>query len=468
MRHLEVPLFFEYDEGPGLEEDWVSFPLLLSGKKTNEARDEERWYGLFPLFKAVREGREKELHILGMQVYSEQIDHRGFVDMDSFMGPVWYGHSVDEGSYLTVLPFGGTLKGLLGKDYALTVLPPVFMYFEDENAIGPWRSYNILWPIVNWIEGSGRSGFRIWPFYSHYEREDLEGRLAYDRTWILWPFWTSQRNNLNSPAEQRLWFLFPFAGHSWGPKTERWTFLWPFFRYVSNTDHGQGLPYWELRAPFPFFIYGEGKDRWRLDLWPLLGVKEREFALTTGGYERYHRHFAAWPIWRYEHHETDQYDDEKWWVAPLVWKYGRVDKRSGEETFTFKLWPLFRYRELPGGRTQVNFISPLWFNDPVEGAFEEIYGALTSVYESEERPGYDRLRLLWGLYCDEDTPDWDTFAVHPLFWDDERTDGTERDVGVLFGLFRYIRRGDDRALRFFWLPEFPSWTADRDEEEGAP
>ena len=49
-------------------------------------------------------------------------------------------------------------------------------------------SCNILFPFVNWVEGGGREGFRIFPFYGHYRRTDLLGREVYDRHWVMWPF----------------------------------------------------------------------------------------------------------------------------------------------------------------------------------------------------------------------------------------------------------------------------------------
>jgi hypothetical protein len=465
--HLEVPLFFEYDPEP--EETWTTFPFILSGKKQVHTADEERYYGLWPLFKYVREGREREFKILGASVYQQRYDHRGFEDLDMILGPVLYGNSADEGRYLSILPFGGTTKGILGKDFGIFATP-LFMYFEDETSVGTMKSWHAPFPFVNVVRGGGRQGGRFWPFYAHYERYDDEGHKAYDRQWIMFPFFTWQKNNLNSgdhpgAREQWMWFAFPFAGRAGGPNTSQWTVMWPFFRYFEDRRHTDTTPYWEIRAPFPLFIYGEGKNRERLDLWPFFGYKERRVPLNSGGYMNYYRNFAAWPVWRYEVQSTDRYEDTKWFALPLLWSYHRENKQTGESTRTFKLWPLFRYKQHGGGRTTVNVLSPLWFNDP-EGAFEQIYNPLTAIYDHTKTDKEERLKLLWGLYMSHETAEDDDMIIHPfLFWDWEKKDGSKRDVAFLFGLFRYVRRGDYKALRFFWLPEFPSWGGEDPEAE---
>lgn len=462
-RYLEIPFFFEYDPEPETGEVRTTIPLLLSGHFENKKRDEERTYFLFPFFSAIREGKERTYRILTAPVYQKRIDHRGFEDIDVVAGPVLWGTSADEGSYLAVLPFGGTIKGLLGKDYGVFVTP-LFWYLEERTTVGMFKSYHMPFPFVNWVSGGGRSGFRIWPFYGHYERYDREGRQAYDRTWILWPFWQTLRNNMNTQSgEQWMWFFFPFVGRGGGPNHSQWTVLWPLFHYIERTRHSTTDPYWEIKAPFPFFIYGKGKYRSRFDLWPFYGQKKRYVPMLSGtAWDRFERRFVGGPLFRWEHHETKTFDDTKWWLLPIVWSFSRRNKETGAVSRTFRIWPLLRYRRFADGRTTLNLIAPLWFDDTdPEGVFEQIYNPLTRIYEhADEKGGGERLRLLWGLYHSFESPERDDLAIHPLFWDDETKDGGEHDLGLLFGLFQYHRRGKKKALRFFWLPEWPTWETD--------
>jgi hypothetical protein len=463
---LHVPLFFEYDTVTDTE--WTTVPVLLSGKKQDRKTGHERYYGLWPFLSWSKNGLEREFRFLGAPVYQKRVDHAGFFDTDMILGPVFYGSSRDEGTYLTILPFGGTLKGKIAKDHITWILPPLYIYAHDETAGGVKKSHNILFPFVNWVSGGGHSGFRVMPFFSRYRRHDREGQLAWEMGSVLWPFFTYRDNNLNLPGkEQHLWFLWPFYGQLTGPKFSGWYGMWPFFRYWENRGTGGGGPYWEIRAPFPFFTYGRGRTQERTDIWPLWGHRHRRQSLSFAeGYDEWERYFAAWPIWRWERHETNEYRDDKWFLLPLVWSYAFDPKpgHTAQKTRTFKLWPLFRYRLHADGRKTFNLISPLWFNDPHEGAFEAIYNPLTRVYEQQDRGDRKWLLLLWGLYQRHEDAANEWAIVHPwLYWDHEAKDGGERDVAFLFGLFRYVRRGNKKALRFFWLPEWPSWGGDGEE-----
>lgn len=481
------PLLYEQEAEPDLITH--VFPMFLSGWEDRPSTDETRTYGLWPLYKIKREGRELQIGALGAYFYRRRVDHRGFEKLDVLIPPVFYGHSVDQGSYLTIFPFGGTMKGLLGKSYALGVLFPLYLYTEDNRGVGPARraeheggepapnedvfvSQHVLFPFVNWVHGHGRSGFRVFPFYAHYERHDLEGREAYERTWILWPLWTHQKNNLNTSrgeaGAQEMWFLVPFFGYSHGPKTTRWTVLWPFAKYYENRGTLAGGPYWEFKS-WPFFTIAHGRDRDQLDIWPLWGHKERlaAIAIHGGQYDHFERTFLLWPFLRWEHHETNALDYHKWWLLPFLWHYHTDDKEKKQEKDEFKIWPLFRRKSWPDGRVTINIFSPLWFNDP-EGAFEMIYNPLFRIYESGRLPDGDERHLYaWGLVQHYENERRTETWVHPfLYWNEARKDQSARDDNFLFGLFQIHRRGRERALRFFWLPEWPSWTAD-DDDSGA-
>jgi hypothetical protein len=448
---VEIPFFLEHEPDQDRVDDTV--PILFSGWETDAQRDEVKVWALWPVWRYAREGREVQSWLFGVPVYRNRIDHRGFDDLDLIAGPVFYGHSPDEGSYLTVFPFGGTMRGLLGKSYAMAVLFPVFLYMEDD-CDRDFKSYHVLFPFVNWWEGGGRSGGRVWPFYAHYERRDVGGRLAYRRTWILWPFWQTLENNLNSVGgEQKMWFLFPFYGRGDGPQTHQWTVMWPFFKYYENRGSAFGGPLWEVRAPFPFVHIVRGRDRTLTDIWPLFGVKERGIDYFTGpGHEYYKRHFVLWPIWHDETHVNGDTRESRWWALPLLWSFHTENEVDRTEKDEFKVWPLFRYKRWADGRVAVNVISPLWFQDP-EGAFERIYGPLTRVWHEWRDPdeGSRRMELLWGLFGRRE-------YVSP-----EKED--VKNTSFLFGLFQVESRDEKTSLRFFYLPQWPTWG---EEKKGPP
>lgn len=408
--------------------------------------------------------RTRKLPLTAYSV-SEQKGEDDFDEDTGFLPFFAYGSDEEEGGYLTVAPFGGTMKGLLGKDDLLWIgFPlPFYLYARD----GEFESRHVLFPFVNWVNGDGRSGFRVFPLYGHYERRDDDGRLAYDRTWLLWPFITWQTNGANlmktgpngeEVAEDptKVFAVLPLFGVVTGPQVFELDFLYPFFRYSSFTqDKG-----WELRAPFPFLIFsGDEAGRSRYDLWPFFGVRKRP---------GYVRHFALWPIERYENRDDDWVKDVLFEFLPFFQYHDHLDRKSGATYNRVQLWPFFHYRQEADGSTDFQSLSMLLFRN--EDA-EELLNPFFTLYRHREIPrlGSSETNMLLGLAS------WRTVrpgeasgpapgTVNPYLegsagegnWFPEDYDR----VSLLFGMFQYRRKGREKGLRFFYLPEWPVWEAD--------
>ncbi len=375
--------------------------------------------------------------------------------MPLFMGGDWG----LKGGYFVLAPFGGTTKGFLGKDEMTWVgFPYPFYLYARERDI---ESRHVLWPIVNWVEGGGRSGFRIWPFYAHYRRTDLLGREAYDRHWVMWPLVSWARNSGQqgsydessgefraTPTEEL--FIFPFFGRIVGPDDKNYTVLWPFFRYeeVPSTN------FWELRAPFPIFTMHHGSDpalarqgknaeRVRFDIWPLGGYRARP---------GYVRHFFVWPIERYENRDDEWVRDTKFFLVPFVQWHHHHEKASGQNYQRTRIWPFFIYRRGVLNDVEFHTIAPLLWDDP--NGFERIIYPFLRLYEYKRSSwGAVHHRFLFGLASWRNEP-----PVEGV------TDGYSR-LSVLFGLFQYRSGGTTReessrsGFRLFYLPEI-SWGGD--------
>ncbi|MBI3722578.1 hypothetical protein HY251_01280 [bacterium] len=400
----------------------------------------------------------------------EERTKRDFGILPLFMGGDW----PERGGYLAVAPFGGITYGFLGKDemhwYGFPY--PIYLY-SREHVQASRRSHekdeyiesrHVLWPFVNWIEGAGRSGFRVWPFYAHYRREDKFGEEAYDRHWIMWPIVSWERNAglsydeatdtyVKGPTEELM--VFPFFGKIDGPDRYDRTVLWPFFRYyeVPSTD------FWELRAPFPVFTIHHGSDpallkkgeyaeRWRFDVWPIFGYRSRP---------GYARHFVVWPIERYETRDDAYALDTKIYFLPLVMWHHHTEKVQGSDQLgpdyqRTRIFPFFLYRRSARGDVQLHALAPILWDDP--DGFERIYFPFFRLYEyrktireeKPERAGYSH-RFLLGLASYRSEPE--EVGV---------TKGYSR-LSLLFGLFQFRSGGttpeesERSGLRFFFLPE---------------
>jgi hypothetical protein len=403
------PLFqTRKNEELGRREVHAVFPLGLV-----ESTPDQRIYRLYPLF----------------QRY-ERTDPDGFHDTDTILFPfVFTGSHPVDGGYFYLFPFGGTLRGLLGMDEAVGVLFPLYGWARD----GERESHHVLWPIFSTSSGGGHSGWRLLPFYGHFEKRNDKGEVVFNRTTIMWPFFhmaedaTLSRNRFNSV------FLFPFYGQTRSNLRDDNTILWPLFRWWTDKQTG----YSEVRLPFPFFIHGSGPNEFRLDFWPVYGYRER------GDYTR---HFWLWPVGRSERQETEEYDDHRFWLLPLLWYHSRTYKeaakkrtRNGEpaEDFEVQIWPFFHYTSHHDGFLELRFPAPLWFKDPLWN-FETILAPLWRLFRYQrDRHGFQQLDLLLGLYSARANPQGDQG------WD------------VLGGLVGYSWGPTRKSrLRLLWFLEF--------------
>ena len=336
------------------------------------------------------------------------------------------GEDPEEHDYFALAPFGGTTRGLIGKEKITWFgFPyPIYARVEDRS----YESHHVLFPFVNWVSGPRNSGFRVLPFFGHYERTGLKGEPIYSRTYVLWPFLTWSTSGQNEPVPTETFFFLPFFGRTTGYRRSETTVLWPFFKYSQEeTDAGES---WELRAPFPFFQVGEGPDSWRLDLWPLFGVRGRR---------GFHRHYFAWPIWRYESLESARGKEfSGQWLLPFFWRT-RWDDPDGRSQHKWRAYPFLHYRRYRDGSLDVGGLSPFWFDD---AGFQRTLGAFLTLYRYQRDPqGGTQHDFLLGLLGLRDLPPSGERAAYSR-------------LSFLFGLFQYRNLGGERALRCLWLPEF--------------
>lgn len=378
---------------------------------------------LFPLGYYEREGRDIHWHLYPLIQWNSRVNDQGFSSTSFMLTPlVIGGNHIEEGAYLTVLPFGGTLKRTLGKQYIAHVLFPLFAYTRQKE----FEQYHILFPLLGWRAGRGNEGFRFLPFYAHAKRTSPDGVVLYDRTSILWPFFTWERNDNNARNPWTSWVIFPFYGEVRSPAVDETYLLWPFFKKLE--DKRAGFVDWRL--PFPFVWISTGTKS-RFDLWPIAGH------LEYGGYRRW---FALWPIFRRERHETDAMVERDFWALPFYWDVDRVYKSDGATEGHLKVWPFFRVDRRRDGGYGFHALSLLWFRE--ENRFEEVISPLWELVRyKEDGKGKNDLRLLFNMFRRE--------------WKDDEAPGPdESSWEVLGGLVGHRSRGEEGTVKILWFFEF--------------
>lgn len=364
-------------------------------------------------------------------------------DHDAGLLPLfaWGDGSDEEHDYLAVAPFGGTTKGVLGKDAITWFGFPLPLYARVQDRA--YTSHHILWPLINWVDGPRNEGFRVLPFYAHYERKGVQGHRIYERTWLMWPLITWQREEYPGEAPTDTFLAFPFYGYIEGPTVDSWTVLFPLFKYEERRFPDT----WELRAPFPFVQVGGGPDRWKADFWPFFGWKERP------GYER---QFALWPLFRREALEYPHSTFDGLWILPFFWRTDWFHEETGTHETGLRVWPLAHHRVTPGDTVDFAALSPWWWDD---AGFERTIGALLRLYHYHRDPdgGVEHQALL-GLFSWRDLPRLERDGLaRPEYW----------RLSLLFGLVHVRSLGQERGLRLLWLPEI-TWGEVAPEQKRTP
>ncbi|RMG08466.1 MAG: hypothetical protein D6731_21900 [Planctomycetota bacterium] len=361
------------------------------------------------------------------------------ISLSPFFMAGWGEDPEGDDDYLAVAPFGGVTKGLLGKKRITWFGFPYPLYAKVEDR--SYDSHHVLFPLINWIDGPRNSGFRILPFYGHYERRGLRGNPIYERTYVLWPFFTHSRSGLDQEVPTETLFLFPFYGKTTAPDLWEVTVLWPFFKYTER-EEDEGTR-WNLRAPFPFFEVGGGPGRYQFDLWPLFGFKGRE------GFDR---QFFLWPVFRHELMSGKKTWYEGYWILPFFWRTYWEETDTGRIRHKWRGYPFVHWRRQYDGERELELLSPWPYEDP---GWDRILAPFFRIYRyHRDADGGVEQQFLWGL-----------FSYRNLPADPERGRAAYFRLSFLFGLFQYRNLGGERGLRFLWLPELVTWGERRERGE---
>ena len=353
--------FFTYRED---EQNWEWQLFQLLGGRHEGSQERERRLDLFPLY---------------------------------FSGETTAGQR-----YRAVMPFYGHLYDRLGQDEIRFVLFPGYARFrkgEAETTYTPW-------PLISRTRGE-RTGFRIVPFYGQEEKPGV-----FERRFVLWPLYISQRSGLDTDDPEDMQAILPFYVSQRSPMRDSTTVLWPFFSKV--TDRGAGYEQWD--APWPLVRIARGERRHTTRFLPFYTYEQRvlkdEFLLkqlttTSTGIlwplyihevdelsgSRTERHRVLW--WLYsDTHDTGRDGDIRRTDAWPFFHYAR-DRQGAEQFQTLALLEPF----LPGNEWVAHNYSPLWalysFRRNTEGAQE--WSFLWNLLRHQETPGGRAIEVLGPL-----------------------------------------------------------------------
>ncbi|OUU23423.1 MAG: hypothetical protein CBC13_05605 [Planctomycetia bacterium TMED53] len=349
------------------------WPFYSSAKSTNLSETRILW----PLYMDRSEPDENQTWIIPLYHRSAYRHADGRWDIDGFLLPlILWGSDPKEGDYLALGPFGGTIKGLLGKDRIDYLMFPLWARLQDRSQI----SEHYLFPIAGLDDGPLRKGWRVFPFYGESTGYTMDGRIRDQSRTIMWPFWNEKMSRLDTDNPIHSWWLWPFYGEIKSDDRLLRSVAFPF--WYEEHDSRNNVSSWTL---LPWTI-GTLDGQWnRVELYPFWGFHDQP-GLSRG--------FTLWPLYQWESQNAGDRKREVRRFFPF-WR-SIDDSKSGKlETSNRLLWPLARWGTDSEGETKGSFPALLPFDAP--RGFGWSHGRSTQLARWKyDDQGWD-FELLWGL-----------------------------------------------------------------------
>jgi hypothetical protein len=376
---------------------------------------------------------------------------------------------------------------------------PLAFWDPDWIFVAPWyrweHGFGVL-PLFTWSRGPDERHFWTPLFGRAWRTEDGVER------WLWTPFWTRSgqpgarrhilplllsgwREHRGDDPGLSAYALLSLAGVTRRERrsAEHFFPLWfrsrddqarllavlPFYVGVRGADGGTfdafplALTGWarigahRYRALLPFY-FGHEEDGSATHVVPAL-LSWRHDAAEAGGSWHFLLSLVAWgggdgreflrvvPLFTYDRHETHGTD-----LSWLLWLGGlhRAPWSDSSHFLPFYWEEHVKQRNVPveeNGETT-------WTIEPTD---ERAFRVLVFLYDSVSRPTedgdrYTRRRVLWRLWHDETAGDTRSLDVFPFFTYDR--EGEENLTwSWLFTFLRYERRGSERGLNVFFLPQ---------------
>jgi len=443
---------------------WALRPLVIHDR---EPDGDSITRFLTPLGYSQNGGGEYTWQLLPISRYHERRYENGELEWQLLVFPLIYWAREPEGRTVRAFfPFGGVIEHFISYDKLVFVLFPLYVRSEQHGR----TTYSILWPIFSWMHGASKaerdakgetdrhaleegSGFHIWPLYGHTHVE-----ASYDRTFVLWPIFHIEHNELSNPPDKQefKWFFFPLIGHTTRGAYTSTSVLWPFFGWASDPKTGM----WAWDGPWPLvrLYHDPVDDVQRTRFWPFYSSFHGE-GLDSRWY--------LWPIFNVRHEEYEKGNLEGVDFIPFWRSWHRTDSEAGRSSFQ-KLWPLYQIERAEEHSQRFVFpaLNPLWRTPEIE----EMYGWMWELYTRVRDHGLVHERSWLGLYRREKDSREDRVSAAGVWATRRYRENGEpvRETSLLFGLLRWRSRGSNSLEWLLPAMPGPGWQIERSTEAESP
>lgn len=383
---------------------------------------------LYPIASASSSPEERDFQIL--RLFRVHTDRPGSPEerRSSMLFPFWIsGESERRGPYTSLFPIHGSIYDRFWRDeYQYTLFP---LYGRTVKG-GTTRSH-FLYPFFGTVSGPGETGFRFWPLYGEEAKEE-----AYERRFVLWPFFSRERLALNTDNPVHNLNLLPFYAASESPHRTSVHAPWPF----CGTVRKDGILV-ERDIFWPFWMTvndGETSIERYLPFYASTRVKDTS------------SRWLMWPIYRSETIDSASFRLEK--ISLFYFLFNRTDEAwpsTGRERSRSTFWPLYAYQREPEGTATLSLpapVEPVVWNESIDRNWAPLWRIFITRWDNH---GNSATSLLWNLYWHERRGSESAGELFPLYSWKSGKDG--REWRILKGLAGFSMVKDRDYLTLFWM-----------------
>lgn len=445
---------FFYDQTSDDVRTWAVPPLMSS--LCAAPTDSAEFDLLYPLLTYDRYGPEYRFQVLQLLSFSGG-ENQAAQGVDRFtVFPIYFQQRSPNSNenYTALFPVYGKLRNRLFRAEMDFVLWPLFVKTKRKPGAGTvgaeeflslgnrWAqsrrgditTYNFIAPFFHLRYGDGLRGWQVWPLAGHEEKKitvrtnawgDEETVPGYEKSFALWPIWSSSTRDTGTTNQSDFSALLPFYSSLRSPLRDSTTYLWPCG--LTLTDD-RARRYEEVNVLWPVFSYARGVGKTTTRVWPVFGFSHNDVM---------ERNFLLWPLYKYSRIHSPPLDRERTQILFFLYSNKREENTTtGKTSSRVDCWPLFTRKRDSQGNTSLQVLSVLEPIFPASKSIERNYSQLWSVWRTEKsaQTGAASQSLLWNLYS-------------------HRKDAAGgRKTSFLFGLFQRTTSTNGSTLHLFYLP----------------
>ena len=420
------PFFYEQEKDS--EKTWAIPPLFLH--ESDPAIEQNEYDFLYPLLTYENYGKEYRWQLIQLFSFSGGQNPDDSRKKQFTIFPFYFQQRSPDTNenYTALFPIYGHINGRLFRDKIFFIMFPIYGQTRKRDVVND----NYLYPFFNLSHGDRMHGWQFWPFAGSEHKDvttktngfgDVEIVGGYDKSFMLWPFYFHQDNDIGTDNPEKFRASIPFYVESRSSKRDSTSVLWPFFTRIDDREK----KYREWQGPWPFVIFTRGEGKTTSRVWPLFSQSHNN-EMESDSY--------LWPIYQFHRLHADPLD--RWRTRILFYLYeNTVEKNTetGAEKRRVDMWPFFTWHRDFDGNSRLQILALIEPVLPNNRGIERNWSPLWSLWRAENNPktGASSRSLLWNLYRSDKTPDAKNFSL-------------------LFGLFQYQSAGETNKLRLFYIP----------------